>query len=122
MKLRPSPSLTPPPSIEQVGQADNPNYKFLNLFGGVLDHKLAGERHLRVGGWEGGRERGHEVGGCVCQGGEDVRVLRDDRAPGQPHPPIYIIPRPPFNPMPPPTAHHAGLRHDMDDRAPGRPQ
>lgn len=23
-----------------VGQKDNPNYKFLNLFGGVLDRKL----------------------------------------------------------------------------------
>lgn len=23
-----------------AGQADNPNYKFLNVFGGVLDHKL----------------------------------------------------------------------------------
>lgn len=33
-----------------VGQADNPNYKFLNLFGGVLDHKLVGERYLRASG------------------------------------------------------------------------
>lgn len=23
-----------------IGQKDNPNYKFLNIFGGVLDHKL----------------------------------------------------------------------------------
>ena len=55
--MDPSPkSDSPPPSIKQVGQADNPNYKFLNLFGGVLDHKLAGEKHLRVGG------RGGECG------------------------------------------------------------
>jgi len=33
-----------------VGQADNPNYKFLNLFGGVLEHKHAGENYLRASG------------------------------------------------------------------------
>lgn len=33
-----------------VGQSDNPNYKFLNLFGGVLDHKLVGEQYLRQSG------------------------------------------------------------------------
>lgn len=33
-----------------VGQADNPNYKFLNLFGGVLDHKLVAEKALRSSG------------------------------------------------------------------------
>lgn len=33
-----------------VGQADNPNYKFLNVFGGVLDHKLAAEKYLRASG------------------------------------------------------------------------
>jgi hypothetical protein len=37
---RPRNAIRPP----QVGQRDNPNYKFLNLFGAVLDHKLAGER------------------------------------------------------------------------------
>jgi len=33
-----------------AGQADNPNYKFLNFFGGVLDHKLAAEKYLRASG------------------------------------------------------------------------
>jgi len=33
-----------------VGQESNPNYKFLNLLGGVLDHKLAGEKYLRASG------------------------------------------------------------------------
>uniref|UniRef100_A0A383WCG6 NAD(P)-binding domain-containing protein n=1 Tax=Tetradesmus obliquus TaxID=3088 RepID=A0A383WCG6_TETOB len=33
-----------------VGQKDNPNYKILNLLGGVLDHKLAAERYLRASG------------------------------------------------------------------------
>ncbi|KAI8476043.1 MAG: hypothetical protein J3K34DRAFT_477309 [Monoraphidium minutum] len=33
-----------------VGQRDNPNYKFLNLFGGVLDHKLVAEKYLRASG------------------------------------------------------------------------
>jgi uncharacterized protein YbjT (DUF2867 family) len=33
-----------------VGQADNPNYKFLNLFGAVLDHKLVAEKALRASG------------------------------------------------------------------------
>lgn len=33
-----------------VGQEDNPNYKFLNLFGSVLDHKLVAEQYLRVSG------------------------------------------------------------------------
>eukprot|EP00199_Chlamydomonas_sp_CCMP681_P002550 CAMPEP_0119104740 /NCGR_PEP_ID=MMETSP1180-20130426/2876_1 /TAXON_ID=3052 ORGANISM="Chlamydomonas cf sp, Strain CCMP681" /NCGR_SAMPLE_ID=MMETSP1180 /ASSEMBLY_ACC=CAM_ASM_000741 /LENGTH=320 /DNA_ID=CAMNT_0007089573 /DNA_START=39 /DNA_END=1001 /DNA_ORIENTATION=- len=32
------------------GQAENPNYKFLNLFGGVLDHKLVAEQYLRASG------------------------------------------------------------------------
>lgn len=27
-------------NAKEAGQADNPNYKFLNLFGGVLDHKV----------------------------------------------------------------------------------
>ncbi|KXZ53377.1 hypothetical protein GPECTOR_7g1273 [Gonium pectorale] len=33
-----------------VGQAANPNYLFLNLFGGVLDRKLAAEKYLRASG------------------------------------------------------------------------
>eukprot|EP00775_Hariotina_reticulata_P003818 gene3818-4076_t len=33
-----------------VGQQDNPHYKFLNLFGGVLEHKLAAENYLRNSG------------------------------------------------------------------------
>lgn len=33
-----------------VGQKNNPNYKILNLLGGVLDHKLAAERYLRASG------------------------------------------------------------------------
>lgn len=33
-----------------AGQEENPNYKFLNLFGGVLDHKLVAEQYLRVSG------------------------------------------------------------------------
>jgi len=33
-----------------VGQSSNPNYKFLNLFGGVLDRKLAAEQYLRSSG------------------------------------------------------------------------
>ena len=33
-----------------VGQGDNPNYKFLNLFGSVLDHKLVAEKALRASG------------------------------------------------------------------------
>jgi hypothetical protein len=33
-----------------VGQRDNPNYKFLNLLGGVLDHKLVAEKYLRQSG------------------------------------------------------------------------
>ncbi|KAG2427562.1 hypothetical protein HXX76_012216 [Chlamydomonas incerta] len=33
-----------------VGQANNPNYRFLNLFGGVLDAKLRAEKYLRASG------------------------------------------------------------------------
>ncbi|PNW76633.1 hypothetical protein CHLRE_11g467755v5 [Chlamydomonas reinhardtii] len=33
-----------------VGQSNNPNYKFLNLFGGVLDAKLRAEKYLRSSG------------------------------------------------------------------------
>eukprot|EP00877_Chromochloris_zofingiensis_P001679 jgi/Chrzof1/11511/UNPLg00445.t1 len=33
-----------------VGQKDNPNYRFLNLFGGVLDHKLVAEKYLKSSG------------------------------------------------------------------------
>jgi uncharacterized protein YbjT (DUF2867 family) len=33
-----------------VGQSDNPNYKFLNLLGGVLDHKRAAEIYLEASG------------------------------------------------------------------------
>lgn len=29
-----------------VGQKNNPNYKFLNLFGGVLDRKLVSASHM----------------------------------------------------------------------------
>ena len=36
-----------PPNV-QVGQKENPNYKFLNIFGNVLDHKNVSERYLRV--------------------------------------------------------------------------
>jgi nucleoside-diphosphate-sugar epimerase len=38
-----------------VGQADNPNYKFLNIFGGVLDHKLVAEKYLKASGESLGR-------------------------------------------------------------------
>eukprot|EP00798_Chlamydomonas_sp_ICE-L_P030077 gene30077-35042_t len=34
----------------EMGQKENPNFKFLNIFGGVLDHKLAAERYLRASG------------------------------------------------------------------------
>eukprot|EP00879_Flechtneria_rotunda_P018227 GHRR01019122.1.p1 GENE.GHRR01019122.1~~GHRR01019122.1.p1 ORF type:complete len:321 (+),score=102.43 GHRR01019122.1:196-1158(+) len=37
-------------NAEAVGQKDNPNYKFLQLFGGVLSHKLAAEKYLRKSG------------------------------------------------------------------------
>ncbi|KAJ9517398.1 hypothetical protein QJQ45_016766 [Haematococcus lacustris] len=37
-------------NAQAVGQADNPNYKFLNLFGQVLDHKLVAEQYLRASG------------------------------------------------------------------------
>lgn len=33
-----------------VGQADNANFKFLNLFGGVLDHKLVAENYIKASG------------------------------------------------------------------------
>ncbi|KAG2446883.1 hypothetical protein HYH02_008039 [Chlamydomonas schloesseri] len=33
-----------------VGQSNNPNYRFLNLFGGVLDAKLKAEKYLRGSG------------------------------------------------------------------------
>lgn len=46
---RPAPHPSPRPS-PQVGQRDNPNYRFLNLFGAVLDHKLVAENYLRASG------------------------------------------------------------------------
>lgn len=37
-------------NAQAVGQKDNPNYKFLNYFGGVLDQKKAAEDYLRASG------------------------------------------------------------------------
>lgn len=37
-------------NAKAIGQADNPNYKFLNAFGGVLDNKLEAEKALRSSG------------------------------------------------------------------------
>lgn len=34
----------------EVGQKENPNFKFLNIFGNVLDHKNVAERYLRASG------------------------------------------------------------------------
>lgn len=39
-------------NAKAAGQGDNPNYKFLNLFGGVLDNKLEAEKALRASGLE----------------------------------------------------------------------
>ncbi|GBF98458.1 hypothetical protein Rsub_11103 [Raphidocelis subcapitata] len=69
-----------------VGQADNPNYKFLNLFGGVLDHKLAGERYLRGSGlgWTIVRPGGlasaapEEVGNLIVSGEDTLFGLDTD--------------------------------------------
>ena len=55
-----------------VGQESNPNYKFLNLLGGVLDHKLAGEKYLRASGGDGIRGGGGE--GTRGGGGGQRRV------------------------------------------------
>lgn len=37
-------------NAKAVGQQDNKNYVFLNLFGGVLDAKLEAEKYLRASG------------------------------------------------------------------------
>ena len=64
-------------NAKAVGQGDNPNYKFLNLFGGVLDRKLEAEQHLRASGLEwtivrpGGLDEG-PAGGEVVVGAEDT--------------------------------------------------
>ena len=64
-------------NAKAVGQGDNPNYKFLNLFGGVLDQKLEAEQHLRASGLEwtivrpGGLDEG-PAGGEVVVGAEDT--------------------------------------------------
>jgi len=64
-------------NAKAVGQGDNPNYKFLNLFGGVLDQKLQAEQHLRASGLDytivrpGGLDEG-PAGGEVVVGAEDT--------------------------------------------------
>ncbi|KAG1669154.1 hypothetical protein FOA52_002666 [Chlamydomonas sp. UWO 241] len=72
-----------------VGQAENPNYKFLNIFGAVLDHKLSAERYLRGSGmvWTVVRPGGlsndpaSKVGNLIV-GGEDT-LFGLDNDPGR---------------------------------------
>jgi uncharacterized protein YbjT (DUF2867 family) len=71
-----------------MGQKDNPNYKFLNVFGGVLDHKLAAEKYLRASGLDWTVVR---PGGLSSDAPEKVRRRRGGgrgRAGGRQHLPL----------------------------------
>jgi len=76
-------------NAKAVGQEDNPNYKFLNLFGGVLDRKLAAEQYLRASGLNytivrpGGlaKEPPEEVGNLIV--GKEDTLFGLDTDPGR---------------------------------------
>lgn len=69
-----------------VGQADNPNYKFLNVFGGVLEKKLVAEKYLRASGLDytivrpGGLSNEPEsaVGNLIISGEDTLFALETD--------------------------------------------
>jgi len=69
-----------------VGQSENPNYKFLNLFGQVLDHKLVAEKYLRSSGLNytivrpGGlsNEPPEKVGNLIVRGEDSLFGLDSD--------------------------------------------
>ncbi|GLC35334.1 hypothetical protein PLESTM_000308800 [Pleodorina starrii] len=69
-----------------VGQGTNPNYVFLNLFGGVLDRKLKAEKYLRASGLNytiirpGGLSNEPEsaVGNLIVSGEDTLFALETD--------------------------------------------
>lgn len=69
-----------------IGQQDNPNYKFLNAFGNILEEKLQAEKYLRASGLDytivrpGGLsdEPASAVGNIIVRGEDTLFGLDDD--------------------------------------------